>query len=273
MQRAIVQSVAGFAEVNGAKIHYEMSGDGMPLIMLHAGIADSRMWDDQFPVFAQHFRAIRYDARGYGKTELADGEYSQHADLYGLMQALGIERAFLMGCSMGGGAIIDFALAHPEMVGALVPVCSSVSGYDVKGTPPEMRDAMDQAYMHGDLAECAEILTRVWVDGPLRSPGDVSAAIRQKIREMMLIFLQAPDGVGVEKAANPPALNRLGAIRAPTLVVYGDIDQPNILAAAGLLASRIPGAQKTMIPDTAHLPNMEKPDEFNRVVLDFLAEL
>ncbi len=273
MQRVTVETLTGFAEVNGAKIHYEICGDGMPLIMLHAGIADSRMWDVQFDFFSRYFRVIRYDARGYGRTEVVEGGYSQHDDLYGLMRFLGIERAFLMGCSMGGGAILDFALAHPGMVGALIPVCSSVSGSYAQSTPPEVRDAIGQAYMHGDLDACAEILIRVWVDGPLRAPEDVSAEIRDKVREMMLIFLQTPDGVGVEKPANPPAINRLGEIRAPSLVVYGDLDQPNILTVAGLLTSRIAGARKAVITGTAHVPNMEKPKEFNQIVLDFLSDL
>jgi pimeloyl-ACP methyl ester carboxylesterase len=267
------QSGTGFADINGAKIHYEISGEGYPLILLHAGIGDSRMWDDQFFIFAQQYRTIRYDARGYGKTEMVAGRYAHPDDLFGLMAFLGIERAYLLGCSMGGSAIIDFTLEHPEKVGALIAVASSLSGFELDSGSPAQRAAMQAAYQQGDLAECAEIMTPIWVDGPQRGPDQVSAAIRQKVREMMLITLQVPDDLGEEQAAEAPALNQLGAIRTPTLVIYGDRDQPDILSIAGLLSARIPGARRVVMPGTAHLPQMEQPEAFNRIVLDFLAGL
>ncbi len=265
--------VTGFADVSGAKIYYEVGGEGHPLILLHAGIGDSRMWDDQFAVFAEHYRTVRYDARGFGRTEMVAGPYSAHEDLFGLMRFLGIERAYLLGCSMGGQAIIDFALAHADMAAALIPVGAAVSGFQGRGGSPEDRAEMEAAYGRGDLDTCAEIMLRVWIDGPKRSPDQVSPAIRDRVREMMLIFLRTPDDLGQELEAEPPALDRLGAIRAPTLVIYGDGDQPNIIEIAGLLAEKIPGARKALMAGTAHAPNMERPDEFNRLVLDFLAHL
>lgn len=266
-------STSGFADVNGAKIYYEVSGEGQPLILLHAGVGDSRMWDDQIDAFAGRYRVIRYDARGYGKTEIVPGSYRPHEDLYGLMAFLGIERAFLLGCSMGGQAVIDFTLAHPEMVGALIPVCSAVSGFNVRSGLDAQGAAMEAAYERGDLDACAEILCQIWIDGPTRSPGQVSAAIRRKCHEMLLVSLQTPDGVGEELETDPPALDHLGEIHTPTLVITGAVDQPTILKAAELLATRIPGAHTAVIEGAAHVPNMEKPAEFNRLVLDFLGNL
>lgn len=267
------QSITGFAEVNGAKIHYDIHGEGRPLVLVHAGIGDSRMWDDQVEAFAGKYRVVRYDARGYGQTELFPGKYSQHEDLYGMLRFLNIERAFLLGCSMGGRAIVDFALAHPDMVDALIPVCAGVSGFQGRGMSAEMNAAMEAAYQQGDKEACAEIMCQAWVDGPSRTPDQVDPALRQKVHDMVLIVLNAPDDVGEEVEAEPPALDRLGSIHAPTLVVYGDLDQPSILEAADLLSSGIPGARKALIPGTAHAPNMEKPGEFNRAVLEFLGKL
>src|SRR4051812_9978431 len=98
-------SSTGFAAVNGVQIYYEIAGSGHPLVLVHAGIADRRMWDAQFPVFAQHYRVIRYDMRGFGKTAMVAGSFAHHDDLHGLLTFLGVERAYLLGCSKGGGMI------------------------------------------------------------------------------------------------------------------------------------------------------------------------
>jgi 3-oxoadipate enol-lactonase len=105
---------SGFAEVNGASLYYESLGQGEPVVLLHAGIADGRMWDEQFGTFAEGYRVVRYDRRGFGRSAMVDGTYSHHDDLRGVLDHLGIEHASFVGCSMGGGAAIDFALGHPE---------------------------------------------------------------------------------------------------------------------------------------------------------------
>src|SRR5690606_30071136 len=118
----------GFLDVNGARLYYEDMGSGEAVVFVHAGIADNRMWDDQFALFAESHRVIRYDQRGFGQSPAPKGPFSYHADLHGVMQALGVERAALIGCSMGGMAVVDFALEHPEMTRALVAVCGGISG-------------------------------------------------------------------------------------------------------------------------------------------------
>lgn len=131
-------ATAGFADVNGARLHYEMAGEGHPLIMIHAGIANLHYWDDQWEPFARAYRVVRYDIRGYGKSVMPPGPFNVRDDLHGLMGHLAIDHAYLMGASIGGGLIIDFALEHPEMVDALIPVVSGLSD----GPPPteeEMR--------------------------------------------------------------------------------------------------------------------------------------
>src|SRR5215208_6198208 len=91
----------GMAEVNGARIYYEVAGEGDPLVLVHAGIADSRMWEDQLMAFADRYRVIRYDMRGFGMTAMVDLPFSHHEDLRGLLDSLDVERAHLVGCSMG----------------------------------------------------------------------------------------------------------------------------------------------------------------------------
>jgi 3-oxoadipate enol-lactonase len=264
---------SGFAEVNGASLYYESLGQGEPVVLLHAGIADGRMWDEQFGTFAEGYRVVRYDRRGFGRSAMVDGTYSHHDDLRGVLDHLGIEHASFVGCSMGGGAAIDFALGHPERARALVLVGSAVSGVESDEPPPEEWNELVEVDAAGDLERVSELEVRIWVDGLHRSPGEVDPAVRDLVREMNLIALKNEDsGLGEEHPLDPPAANRLAEIPIPTLVVVGGLDRPEIVARADLLQRSIPHTRKVVINDTAHLPNMEHPVEFNRIVLEFLAE-
>ena len=261
----------GFADINGARIYYEVAGAGHPLVLVHAGIADSRMWDDQFAAFAKQYRTVRYDLRGFGRTEMVAGPFSHREDLHGLLRFLGIDRAHLLGCSMGGATIIDFALERPGLISALVPVCAGVSGNKRSGPPPKEWAELEAADRAGDLERVSELEVRIWVDGPHRTPDQVDPAIRDKVRAMNLIALRTPEDLGSEGRLDPPAIGRLGEIGAPTLVIVGDLDQPHVVATADRLAAAVAGARRAVIAGAAHLPNMERPAEFNRLVLDFLA--
>ncbi len=264
----------GVVEVNGASIAYEVAGAGHPLILVHAGIADRQMWDEQFDIFAQHYRVIRYDMRGYGQTPMVAGPFAHWRDLHALLVALDISRAYLLGCSLGGSTVLDCALEYPDMAAALIIVGSAPSGYGFVGEPPLQLPALDAALKAGNLREAAELEVQIWVDGRQRTPDQVEPSVRDRVREMNIIALgSALAELGEPEPLDPPALGRLAEISAPTLLVVGDLDEPNILAAVDQLASTIPGASRAVIPGTAHFPNMERPDEFNQVVSDFLAGL
>ncbi len=264
----------GKVEVNGARISYEVAGKGESLVLVHAGIADGRMWDGQVEAFAQQYRVIRYDLRGFGETAMVEGPYSHHEDLRGLLDSLEVGRAHLVGCSMGGGAVLDFALRHPERVGALILVGAAVSGFEGDFEPPEQWDELVAADEAGDLGRVSELEVQIWVDGPGRRPEDVDGAVRDLVREMNLIALQnEASGLGEELPSDPPAVDRLSEIRAPALILVGDADQPRTLAAADLLAGDLPNARKVVMAGVAHLPNMERPEEFNRILLDYLEDV
>ena len=260
----------GFAEVGGARLYYEIAGEGSPLVLVHAGIADGRMWDEQFQEFAKHYRVLRYDRRGFGKTAMVAGAYSHNHDLYELLKALQIEQAMFVGCSQGAKTVVDFTLEHPEMTDALVLVAPALSGFVYTGDLPRQAEQIDLAEEAGDIAQVNELELQIWVDGPYRTPDQVDAQVRERVREMNLIALQTPDGLGNEQPLEPTAAGRLAELHTPTLVVVGDLDTPKTLAAAGYLATHIAGARKLEMTDVAHLPNMERPEEFNRLVLSFL---
>lgn len=266
----------GTLHVNGAEFHYDSAGAGQPLVLLHAGICDRRMWDGQMAALAEHFRVVRYDLRGFGETPVPPGSYSHVADLAGVLAALGIERAHLLGCSKGGACALDFTLLHPERVSGLVLVCSSPSGYrpDPPAPEPAQWPALVAAFDAGDLERAAELEVQVWVDGPRRGPDQVDAVVRAKVRAMDLLALRHEVAAqGPEQKTEPPAAGRLAEVRAPTLVIMGDLDAPISLSSGAALAAGIPGARRVVIEGTAHLPNMEQPERFNEMVADFLEGL
>jgi len=262
---------SGFAEADGASLYYEVVGNGKPLVLVHAGIADRRMWDGQLAAFAEGHRGIRYDIRGCGRSETAEGApFSHHDDLRGLLDSLGIERASFVGCSMGAKTVIDFALDQPSRARALVLICPSVSGCESENELPDEWEELVKADEAGDLERVSELEVRIWVDGPYRRPERVDPAVRELVREMNLIALQDEAALGEERPADPPAAERLAEIRVPLLVVAGELNRPEVNARADLLASSIARAQKVVVGEAAHVPNMEKPEEFNRAVLGFL---
>jgi 2-hydroxy-6-oxonona-2,4-dienedioate hydrolase len=247
----------GMAGVNGARIYYEVAGEGDPLVLVHAGIADSRMWEGQFTAFADRYRVIRYDMRGFGMTAMVDGPFSHYEDLRGLLDSLDVERAHLVGCS----------------VGDMVLVGSAVGGFGPDIDPPRQWDDIVAAEEAGDLERVSELEVQVWVDGPGRSHEDVDASVRDLVREMNLIALRnEASGLGDEWEPEPPAADRLPDVQAPTLLIVGDEDQPSVFAAADLLQRELPNVRRVVMHGAAHLPNMERPEEFNRIVLDFLKD-
>ena len=258
--------------LNGARINYERSGAGLPVIFLHAGIADSRMWGAQADEFAREFDVIRPDTRGFGRSEMPPGGWSAESDLLALIDALELKPAHLVGCSMGGGIAIDFALLHPERISKLVLVGAAVSG-----TQPDPEDAKlyataAAAREANDYEALNDAMLELFLDGPHRRPGYVARPIRELVHEMNERAVRVELEKSPPDEMDPPAAQRLGEISAPTLVVVGDLDVRSVLRNADLLATEIPNARKAVVDDAAHLPNMEHPEEFNRIVKEFLLE-
>lgn len=264
----------GLVEINSARLFYEVRGEGQPLVFIHSGLADSRMWAVQSWQFAQKYRVIRYDLRGFGRSSMPPGPFSNRADLAGLLRYLSVERAVLVGSSMGGQLALDFALEYPEMVAALVLVGAGISGKPPSEFLMQQWQAIDAAAEAGDIAQAVEMELRLWVDGPGRAPEQVDPQARELVREMNTDNFRraAEQAQGQPQPLEPPALTRLGEIHVPTLVLVGAHDVPDVLDSAERLAQGIPGAQKIVLPGTAHLPSLEQPETFHRVVLEFLSQ-
>jgi pimeloyl-ACP methyl ester carboxylesterase len=268
-----IQSDTGFVEVSGAPLYYEVAGTGPALVLLHEGIADSRMYDDQFSALAQRHRVVRYDLHGFGRSGTPDRPYTHHEALHALLRHLGIERATLLGMSLGGGIAIDFALTYPSMVDALLLLAAGVGGYPVSEATLTLAAPLVEAFKAADFVRAIDLSVRFWVDGMERSPEEVDPVVRERVRTMYTdVLRRSREGGRQANTLEPPAYSRLGEIHVPTLIVVGSGDVPDILDQADLLAGTIAGARKVVLPRVAHVLNMERPAEVNHIILDFLEE-
>jgi pimeloyl-ACP methyl ester carboxylesterase len=241
-------------------------GDGDPLVLIHAGIADARMWLPQADRFAGERRVVRPDLRGFGGTAHSRDAYRHAADLADLFDDLEVSPAVVVGASMGGAVAIDLALERPDLVRGLVLVGSTYDGFRFLD-----RDLLDRwsvltdIYEAGRLDEAAVVETGIWL-GPGTSP-DTTRAVVEMVR------LSYDHGEIEEREIDPPASERLGELEMPTLIVLGAEDRPDIHRSADELVNSIPHARMVTMPGATHLPSLEQPDVFNNVLVDFIASL
>jgi pimeloyl-ACP methyl ester carboxylesterase len=266
-----------YTTINASQIYYESAGEGPALILGHAGFVDSRMWDDQWPVLAERYRVIRYDMQGFGRSDRATGPISRRQEVLELTRQLDVADAIFVGSSLSGATFIDLALAQPALVRALVTLNAVPTGFQMQGDPPRYLMAMYEAWQQGDLDPVSELQLRIWIDGMYREPEDVDPALRQRVAEMNQIAVRnmtgpVADFVPVDPLDPPPAA-RLGEIHCPTLVGDSTLENPEVRRAAQVMVETIPGAQRATVEDAAHLPSLEQPAAFNRLLLDFLAGL
>jgi len=268
----------GVAHMNNTELYYEVAGTGHPLTLIHGMLLDRRSWDDQFDVFARQYQVVRYDMRGWGESaqEQAEPAFSPRQDLLSLLDYLNIQQTYLLGLSGGGAVALDFTLEHPDTVDALILVSSGLSGYPQRMTET-IQAFIGQYYgalQQKDIPSAVEVTVRFFTDGPRRTPEQVNAQARARIAEMSTQHILWYGDPMVHQRhmipLEPPAVNRLAEVKVPTLIVVGDQDAPEVLEVADTLEHGIAGAKKVVIPGTAHHLHMEKPQEFNRVVLEFL---
>jgi pimeloyl-ACP methyl ester carboxylesterase len=254
------------AELNGARIAYDVTGSGPTITLVHAGIADRRMWNDTIPALADDFTVLTYDQRGFGDSTLPTGPATYTDDLRALLDHVAVERTALVGVSMGGRAALELTLLHPERVTHLVLVGAGLPDWEWSEETKRAGAEEDAAIEAGDVERAIEGQVEFWV-------GSASAEVRELSAEMQRRAFEIPvpdPEPSPPPPLDPPASQRLGEIAVPTLVVVGEDDVEDMKRIADVLAQGIPGARKVAMPDTAHLPPLEHPQEFNRILLDFL---
>jgi len=255
----------GSAPIEGGNLYFEEAGSGPALVFIHGFSLDSRMWDDQFDYFSDKFRVIRYDLRGFGKSaEVGTETYSHVEDLQRLLKYLKVEKASVVGHSMGGRVAVDFAISYPEMTSSLVPVDSILHGFRFK--------TWDTGYVwHEGATSGPAAAIAKWLQDPLFAPAqkkkNVALRLNQIVQEYSGWHFVNPNPW---RALMPATIDQLHKIAVPTLVLVGEEDLDDFHTIASILEERIPGAKKKSIVGAGHMSNMEKPVVFNQLIREFL---
>jgi len=270
------QTPALTLEVPGGKLAYEVAGEGRPVVMLHEGIADRRMWGREFALLAPDARVVRYDLRGYGGSTPATSAYSGVRDLLALLDHLGLQRPLIVGPSMGGRIALDLTLAHPDRVGGLLLVAPGYSGMDYDHVPggkatferdERLSKAASHAWAAGHLDEATEHLRQLWASA---ITGEALELFRTMVRENAKEVFEDRSAQH-ETREGEPAAGRLKEIHVPTRILVGDRDNPAMPHCANFLGRGIAGAKVQLVPGADHLLNLSQPPAFDAAVRELLA--
>ena len=253
-------------------IYAEVAGEGPAVALVHEGICDSRMWDGQWERWSESYRLLRVDLRGFGRSPLGSEPYSHARDVIDALEQQGIDDAAVLGVSLGGRVALEVALARPDLVRSLVLVAPGFPGHEWSEELRAQWAAEEAAFDAGDLDAAVEVSLRTWVDGPRRRPEDVDPEVRGRVGGMQRQAYELQRDWIDEELLVADLPQRLGEIDVPTLLLVGEEDQPDMQAIVERLAREIPGAGWATIPATAHVPSMERPQEFDELVLPFLEE-
>jgi 3-oxoadipate enol-lactonase len=268
MVSTLIAQESGTLELKDGSLYYETMGEGVPVVFLHGGFGDRRMWNDQFAEFAKYYYVVRYDQRGFGKSQKPTAAYSPVSDLEMLLDHLKIDKAHLVGNSMGGYLAIDFARQKPSRVRSITVVAAGPSGLE---PPKEDTDRMIAVFKIAK-DEGLNKATAMWIQNPM-------VAVTSKLpKTAPLLKTMIEDNASIFEMrfwpfeqTNPPAVKRLNEIKVSSLIIIGDKDTPAVHAAAEAAATGIAGAKQVTMKDADHLPQMDNPDEFNRILKDFLS--
>lgn len=262
-------------DVSGARLYWESDGHASApaIILVHAGVATLRMWDPIVPALATDHLVIRFDTRGFGSTTFDDVPYSDRADALAVLDHLGVERATVIGGSRGGGIALDLAVEHPSRVNGVVVIGSGPSGFpalELTDRENELVDSIDAAETAGDWEKVADLENILWNVGPTRTENDVDPGFLRSARELGRANVRHGAGAGRAIGLEPPAYGQVDGLPVPALVIVGGFDVSVALAHYDFLVSTIPKATGVRFPDAAHLPSLEQPVEFLRVLREWL---
>jgi 3-oxoadipate enol-lactonase len=239
---------------------YEVTGEGPPLVLLHEGVVDSRIWEPVVPLLAERHRVIRYDQRGFGRSPRPDGPYSLVEDLVAVLDAAGLQNAALAGASRGGNIALATAVERPECVSALILLGSGLPGasLQVDWTPDQIA-RWERAEAGDDWPAMAELDMEVWA--PMGADPELRAMFVENA-----VWSNSED-----PATDEPVAERVSGISAPTLVITAGRDVRGINEIGDRLARAIPDARSAVIEEADHMIPWRAPEELSHLILDFLS--
>lgn len=256
----------GYVLVDGGKLFYELAGEGENIVLLHDGMVNREIWDEQFPLLAKTFRVVRYDRRGYGKSSDPEVKYSHIEDLNQLFIHLKIDRAIIFGMSSGGRLAIDFTLTYPEKVTGLVLVGAVVSGFGYTSHMHTRGGHFDPR----KFTDPVKVNEYFIMDDPYEIYSENTSA---KERVMKLLPNFARENRVPTQPAAKVAVRSLSDIKVPALILVGEYDIPDVHAHAGVINTGIANSKREIIPRSGHLIPIEQPVLFNEAIMEFLDNL
>jgi pimeloyl-ACP methyl ester carboxylesterase len=261
----------GTIQSGDVNLYYESAGSVYPVLFIHAGVTDSRMWNAQFNEI-DGFHLIRFDMRGFGRSNLGSQPFSHQDDAIAVLDHLDVEKACLVGCSIGANTALQIAAAAPDRVAGMVLVAADAPGFDpgIDYESPEWPEAL-RAFELGDLGRVAELEAEMWLAGSERSASQLDPDVVELFIEMDLLALENETTREALETTQP--LEDLPDLAIPALIVVGEHDIPQLHASAAHLAERLSHHEPVVMSDTAHLPPMDRPDVFNQALLSFLGTL
>jgi 3-oxoadipate enol-lactonase len=247
-------------KVDGGAVWADDSGgDGPPLVLLHPGVGDSRIWDLVLPALTAKYRVIRYDARGFGQSPAPAVKFSLLRDLVAVLDHYGVQRAAFVGCSQGGASALGLVLDQPERVSALALLCPGIPGFPFpeEDEDDELGAEYERAHAAGDVDALASVMQQVW------AAAGATPAVTEQLRSAARAALSAGD----LELEDPPVYDRLGEISVPAALMVGDVDYPPLVESNRQAAARIPGCEFLLVPGMDHLPPLREPG----LVLDLIS--
>jgi 3-oxoadipate enol-lactonase len=270
----MTRSESGFIDVEGGRLYYEADGEGTPITLIHAGVAHVRMWDEQVAAWRDRHLVIRYDTRGFGRTITEDVPYSNRDDLRAVLDYLEVETTHLVGLSRGAMIATDFAVENPQRIKSLTWVAGGLRGFEVED--PRLTDLwaqMEALEEARDWNPLVELETKLWVDGFGEREDRVDPEVRRKMLQWNLENYLADQQANQPIQPESPAAEHLDALTMPTLFMWGTLDELGVIRSGEKLVAEVEGARSQVFEGVAHMVNLERPEEFIRIVGEFVDEV
>jgi len=276
-QEKAVKKTSGFIQAGGFSIYYEEQGSGDPLLFLHAGLQDHQMWDQQVKDLSKSFRVVTIDLPYHGQTKGRDTSILAKNVVKTVLDSLRIGKVVITGLSMGGAVAMDFVVGYPERVTKAVLISAGLNGY-------EKRHPIDSAsiawYTHftkaleaKDTAKAALEFSKAWAEGIDQRGDQLTKPAAKYVYQTTLTTLKKHRMAGWPNLQDAPtAYDEMVKATMPVLLIHGDKDVPYINTVNVFMEKNLANARRVLLKDVAHMLNMEKPKEVNRLIRDFLAE-
>jgi pimeloyl-ACP methyl ester carboxylesterase len=265
----------GYIKAGKFQVYYEREGKGHPVVLLHAGLQDHTMWKEQVKELSLHYDVITPDLPFHGRTIGKDTTLLAREVIRILIDSLHLGKVSIAGLSMGAAVAQDFIIAYPQRVNKAILISSGISGYEkvhpIDSVSADWYIQFAKAIQAGDTTRAAKEFTKAWAEGVYRNHDSLKAPVSRYVYHKTLETLQTHKMAGwPQLQSNPPAFERLPTVKVPVMIIDGDKDLPYVAHTSKYLEETVPGAKRVQMKGVAHMLNIEKPEEFNKLLLGFL---